>query len=226
MSPLNKKLSYIDGRLAAYATLAGAALAAPAIPNADATIIYSGVVNINIPSTTSGVYLNLSSGVFSTAPASAPGWDINPWSSSAFNVWANISTETSNGVISNFTGGTSSTLTDNIPLLTLIDGTWNYGRTNSSETTGPTAFQFNSSNNIVGVRFLNNTTNTINFGWVRFSLSGTAASQPRAIVDYAYDDSGAGILAGAMPEPTIPALLGVMAAGALGVRAWRKRKSA
>ncbi len=64
MSLLNKKLNRIDGRLAAYATLAGAALAAPAIPNADATIICSGLVNINIPSTTAGIYLNLVSGVF------------------------------------------------------------------------------------------------------------------------------------------------------------------
>ena len=59
MSPFNKKLNRIDGRLAAYATLAGAALAAPAIPSADATIIYSGPVAINIPSTTAGVYLNV-----------------------------------------------------------------------------------------------------------------------------------------------------------------------
>ena len=225
MSPFNKKLNRIDGRLAAYATLAGAALAAPAIPNADATLILSGPVNINIPSTTSGVYLNLSSGVFSTAPASAPGWDINPWSSSVFNVWANLSTETSNGVISNFTGGNSATLTDNVPMGTLVDGTWTYGRTNSSETSGLTAFTFNSSNNLVGIRFFNNTTNTLNFGWVRFSLSGTAASQPRTIVEYGYDDSGAGVLAG-VPEPSTVALLGVMAAGAVGVRAWRKRKAA
>ena len=44
-------------------------------------------------------------------------------------------------------------------------------------------------------------------------------------MDYAYEDSGAGIQAG-VPEPTTMALLGVMAAGALGVRAWRKRKAA
>ena len=72
MSPFNKKLTSIDGRLAAYATLAGAALAAPAIPNADATIIYSGIVNINIPSTTAGVYLNVATGVFNITPALSP----------------------------------------------------------------------------------------------------------------------------------------------------------
>ena len=48
MSPFNKKLTPINGRLAAYATLAGAALAAPAIPSADATIVYSGIVNYSI----------------------------------------------------------------------------------------------------------------------------------------------------------------------------------
>jgi len=226
MSPFNKKLASIDGRLAAYATLAGAALAAPAIPSANAAIIYSGVVNINIPSTTAGVYLNLSSGVFAGTPGGAPGWDLNAWGGTSFNVWANNSAEASNGVIGNFTGGSSATLVDNVPFLTPVDGTWTYVRSNGIETTGLTAFTTSSSNNLVGIRFLNNTTNTLNFGWIRFSLSATSGAQPRAVVEYAYDDSGAAILAGQVPEPSTFALLGVMAAGALGVRQWRKRKSA
>ena len=41
MSPRNQKLNaHIDARLAAYATLAGVALAAPAVSKAD--IVYSG----------------------------------------------------------------------------------------------------------------------------------------------------------------------------------------
>ena len=172
-----------------------------------------------------GIYLNLSSGVFATAPGGAPGWDLNAWSSSSINLWANNSAEASNGVIGNFTGGSSATLVDNVPFGTLVDGTWTYVRSNSSETTGLTAFNVNSQNNLIGIHFLNNTTNTLNFGWVRISLSGTVGSQPRAVVEYAYEDSGAGILAG-VPEPSTVALLGVMAVGAVGVRAWRKRKAA
>lgn len=224
MSPFNKKLTPIDGRLAAYATIAGAALAAPAIPNADALIVYSGVVNINIPSTTSGIYLNLFNGVFSTTPGSAPGWDINPWGGTSFNAWANNSAEATDGVIGNFTGGSSATLVDNIPLLGLIDGSSTYVRSNGIETTGVTAFSVGTSNNIVGIRFVNGA-NTY-FGWVRFSLAATTGGQPRAVVDYAYEDSGGAILAGAVPEPSTFALLGVMAAGAIGVRQWRKRKAA
>jgi len=223
MSPFNKKLSPIDGRLAAYATIAGAALAAPAIPNADAAIVYSGIVNINIPSTTAGIYLNLFNGVFATTPGGAPGWDVNPWGSTSFNSWANNSAEATDGVIGNFTGGSSATLVDNVPFGTLVDGTWTYVRSNGIETTGLTAFTNSSSNNLVGIRFTNGA-NTY-FGWIRYSLSSTSGAQPRAVVEYAYEDSGAGILAG-VPEPSTFALLGVMATGALGVRAWRKRKAA
>ena len=221
MSPLNKKLNRIDGRLAAYATLAGAALAAPAIPNANATIVYN-FVNVKFPSTTAGIYLNLFNGVFATTPGGAPGWDFNPWGSSSFNAWANNSAEATDGVIGNFTGGSSATLVDNVPFGTLIDGTWTYVRSNSIETTGITAFNLSSSNNLVGIRFTNGA-NTY-FGWIRISLSATSGAQPRAVVEYAYEDSGGGILPG-IPEPSTFALLGVMAAGALGVRAMAQAQS-
>lgn len=226
MSPQNRNLSpRIDGRLAAYATLAGAALAAPAIPNADATIVYSGIVNFNIPSTTSGIYLNVVTGVTSTTPGGAPGWDLNPWSSSSLEIWGNNSASPNDGVLDNFTGGAAGSV-DNLPVGAVIDGSWNYGRTDSTvETSGPTAFNLNSSNNIFGFKFLNESTGVYDFGWARVSLSGTLGSQPRAIVEYAYEDTGSSIMAGQVPEPSTMALLGVMAAGALGVRAWRKRRN-
>ena len=226
MSPQNRKLSpRIDGRLAAYATVAGAALAAPAIPSTDATIVWSGPVNINVPSTTSGVYLNVVTGVFSTTPSGAPGWDLNPWSSSTLEIWGNNSASPQDGVLDNFTGGSAASV-DNLPMGAIIDGSWNYGRTDSTvETSGPTAFNLNSSNNIFGFRFLNESTGVYDFGWARISLSGTLSGQPRAIVEYAYENTGAAIAAGAIPEPSTLALLGVMAAGAIGVRAWRKRKN-
>ncbi|HJX25616.1 MAG TPA: hypothetical protein VJ252_05630, partial [Chthoniobacterales bacterium] len=73
MSPTNRNTLGLRGntRLAGYAALAGAALAAPAIPSADANIIWSGPVSINIPSTTSGIYLNVVTGV--AGSSSTPG---------------------------------------------------------------------------------------------------------------------------------------------------------
>ena len=217
-------LNRVDTRLAACAAAAaGAALAAPP---AEATIIWSGPVNIGIPSTTAGVYLNVVTGVNGPTPASAPGWDLNPWGSTNLSIWANNAASPSDGVVINFTGGSSATLSDNLPVGTLVDGTWTFGRTSGIETTGATAFTLSSSNNYFGFRFLNEGTGQINFGWAQLTLAGTYQGQPRAIISYAYEDSGAGILVGAVPEPSTFALLGVMAAGAFGVREWRKRKAA
>jgi hypothetical protein len=85
----------------------------------------------------------------------------------------------------------------------------------------------NSANNLIGFRFQNETMgNQIQYGWMRISLSATTGAQPRAIVEYAYENTGAGIPAGAVPEPSTVGLLGLVAMGALGVRAWRGRKAA
>lgn len=214
------------GRAAATVALAsGANLALSS--HADAQIIYSGPVSINMPSTTAGVYLNVATGVNNTNPALVAGWDLNPWSASTLNFYANNGSELNNGVVVGL--GNSATLADNLPLGTLIDGSQTFGRTPGPETTGATAFQLNSSSNYIGFRFLNNTTGAINFGWAQFSLAATLPGQPRSIIGFAYEASGLGIMAGdtgsvAVPEPGT--YLAGFAAGALALRAWRRRKAA
>ena len=78
MSPRNHKLgATIDTRLAAYAALAGIALAVPALSKAD--IIYSGIVNISVPNNFDGVYINFVTGQTGTTGSSVPGWNWNPY---------------------------------------------------------------------------------------------------------------------------------------------------
>jgi hypothetical protein len=91
-------------------------------------------------------------------------------------------------------------------------GTW---QTMVPEFTGTTAY--------MGVEFFNASSNPL-FGWIRIA-GGPTAGFPATIVDWAYEDSGAGILTGAgvIPEPSSLAL-GCLAAGAAGLAAWRKRK--
>ena len=221
----------MDGKLAAYAALAGATLAAPAIPGADAAIIYSGGLNIIIPHTIDGVYLNVVTGMYSSSGASTPGWDFNPYGSSSLNFFG-ASPSASSGYIVDFPGGSSASLVDNLPIGTLIQGAgFTFGTLNGAETTGTTAFTLNSDNNYVGFRFQNETAgNQVQYGWLQIHLGATYSGDTitgleRTIIGYAYEDTGAAIPAG-IPEPTTFALLGVMAAGALGVREWRKRKTA
>jgi hypothetical protein len=163
------------------------------------------VVNINVPSTTAGIYINLVTGASGTTPGAAPGWDINPWGTTALNIWANNAASPNDGVINNFPGGISPTLIDNIPLGSTVNGAFTFGRTNGIETTGSTAFRLNCTSNYVGFRFLNEATSQIDYGWARFGLSSTPGSQPRTLIDYAYDNSGAPIAVGLLdPSPPTP----------------------
>jgi hypothetical protein len=81
-----------------------------------------------------------------------------------------------------------------------------------------------SSTGFIGVK-----TGADNFGWIQVQAS--YGPQTVTIIDYAYDDSGAHILAGdtgssAVPEPRTALLmgLGLLALGATGVQTMRRRR--
>jgi len=197
-------MSKLELHLAALAAAgAGMGLAT----QADAAIVYSGVVNINIPSTTSGIYLNVVTGVSNTVPASAPGWDVNPWSSTTLNFFN--PTAPAGGVYM-----TTSTGVTNLAPGTVIGPA-------SLWTSGAAAgFNLNSSNNIVGFRFNNEATGQVHYGWMRLSVAGTLSAQPRAIVEYAYESTpGTAIVAkDGVPTPGAASLLAIGAAGLAGRR--------
>jgi hypothetical protein len=59
----------------------GAALLLPA--QADAALVRSAILNVVVPATTGGLYMNVETGVANVSPGSVPGWDLNPWSSTS-----------------------------------------------------------------------------------------------------------------------------------------------
>jgi hypothetical protein len=220
MSKLAKKL---DAHFVACAAAAGAAAMGVA-QKADAAIVYSGVVNFPIQSTTNGLYLNVVTGAINepgnTAGSTVPGWDINPWSSTALNFFS--PTAPAGGVYVQRVGGGG---TANLPAGTIIGAVPGGGRAYGSSTgatTGNDPFVLSSADNLVGFRFQNEANgNATHYGWFRVSLSTTLSAQPRLLVEYAYEDvAGADIAAGAIPAPGSLALL---ALGAVGV-AGRRRK--
>ena len=200
---LSKKLNQYAAALA----VAGAGAAAQ---SANAAIVFNSV-SINIPSTTAGVYLNVVTGTNATAPAAAPGWDVNPWSSTTLNFFNPAAP--AGGVYSR--GGATSGVA-NLPAGHVVDAT-NIWTSGGASTTAGWTMNLNSSNNLVGFRFQNEANgNQTHYGWMRISLSGTLSAQPRAIVEYAYEDqAGVGIQAG-VPTPGAASLLGL--AGLAGIR--------
>lgn len=210
---------------AAVAAAAGAGLVGGA-QESQAAIVYSGVINLPVPVTTSGFYLNFVTGVNATSPGSVPGWDINPWSSSAFSIWANNASEASNGMVSGL--GTVTTAVDNLPLGTLVDGSRSYVRTGAVQPVGNSfGFVLNSDDNYTGFRMTDETNgNAIYFGWARWHLGPALNDASRTLIEYAYDNSGAAITVGAVPEPGSLALLSIGAAGLVAYRRRQKKAKA
>lgn len=204
--------SKLNKHFAAMGVVA-AAVGAGVAQNADAAIVSSGPVNIAIPATTAGVYLNVVTGLTGLTAASVPGWDVNPWSATNLSLFN--PTAPSGGVYVLRTGGGAP---GNVIGGQLIDGASTYGSGNTA-TTGNQPIVLNSSDNIIGFRFLNEGTATVNFGWMRLSVGATLTDPARAIVEYAYDDSGAGITTPLIPAP---GTAGLLALGA-GVMVRRRR---
>ncbi len=210
----------LDRHFVAFSAVAAAGAAVGFVENADAAIVHSGTVNLTIASSTNGLYLNVVTGVINepgnTGGASVPGWDINPWSSSALSYFNPAAP--AGGVYVQRTGGGA---TANLPFGTLIGPASVYGSSPAS-TTGSEPHVLSSSSNIIGFRFQNEANaNLVHYGWFRVSLDATLQGQPRTLVEFAYDnEAGRGIEAGVIPAPASAALL---ALGALGL-AGRRRK--
>jgi hypothetical protein len=82
------------------------------------------------------------------------------------------------------------------------------------------AAQFNNANGAyLGLSFASGA--NVYYGWVRVSINNSAGSF--VVNDWAYENSGAGILAGAVPAPGALGLLALGPAG-LGILRGRKRQ--
>lgn len=65
------------------------------------------------------------------------------------------------------------------------------------------------------------------YGWVEISLSNSTSTDPNVtLYGYAYDNTGAQIATGEVPEPSSAALLalGALTFGAKGLRSWRRNR--
>jgi PEP-CTERM motif len=198
-----------------------------AATSAQATVVYSGVVNLAIPNTTAGLYVNVLNGTSFSGPGTFPvlggpgaNYDFNVFGSTAWTFFSPTSSGqsaptvpvTSRGYVSSTTTGPASSLALN----TLIDGSsiFNTGSpSGSAVSTGAPV--------LVGFRFRNEgadlasaADDTVHFGWARFILT---AGTPGTLVDYAFESTPlAGIFAGAtapIPEPATWLLMGLGVAG-------------
>lgn len=193
----------LEHHLAALTTATAGALGAT--DRADAAIVYSGIVNITIPATASGVYLNIVQGTYSALGASTPGWDVSAFGTTSLDWYR------PGGLPNGAYVGSGSTYT-NLPSMTLIDASSTLGNNAGGIVTPDGTLTLNSQNNLIGFRFYNESVSTYHFGWLRVAL-GSTLNAPRSIVEYAWESVGGiltpfvggnepvGIRAGEIPAP-------------------------
>lgn len=201
-------LAQVDQRWLSIALAAAGGVAVA--DQANAAIVYHAPVGgISIPSTFAGIYINLETEA--AGANSTVGWDVNPYGSSYLNIFKATGAAIAGGAagFQNLAPGTP------LSVATLVGATGN----------GPDAafpVVVNSSSNLIGFKFTD-AASVVHAGWMRISLSASTFSQPRSVVEWAYEsDTNATINAGQVPAPGTLALL---AAGGLGLTG-RRRKTA
>jgi hypothetical protein len=214
---LNRVLGGLPARAAGVAAATAIVSVMAALP-AHASIVYSGPVNIVVPNNIDGVYLNLVTGATGSSGGAVPGWDINPYtagsSPNGFHLW---------GATTTTWLSTSGVIAGPYPLAanTMIGPSGTFTRPGGGTNVGAQVTL--NAPNLFGVRFTNESTSSINFAWVEITFGATASE--RAITGWAYDNSGAAVMAGVVPEPGTYALM-LAGLAAVGGMVARRRKAA
>lgn len=179
---------------------AGAIVLTVASSSSMAAILCSPAA-VLIPENVDGVYLNLVTGAQGSSGAAVPNWDVNLYLGPAatptalFFFWPTAPTDSFGGVA---TGTVYDALAAGAP----IGSGQVYSVASGGGGAAPYAnWHAGQTGRYLGVRFFNETTSSINFGWLQLNTGSGGANPgyPATINQYCYDDTGAQISAGTTP---------------------------
>jgi len=189
-------------RLNSHFALCAAALATGvAVGNANATVVYSGAINMVIPTTADGIYMNVQTGAWSSTTTTPSGWDVNPYGTSTTAV--SLLAATGTGYMRNL--GTTATAATRLDAGTVVGpSAFFYGTTSATMGSGIGQWAANSSG-YLGFKFTA-ADNATHYGWMQLSIGANAAT--RSIVQYAWENI-ANTSITVTPAPGAMALLGL-----------------
>ena len=191
-----------NSRLNSHFALCAAALATGvAAGNANATVVYSGAINLVIPNTLDGIYMNVQTGAWSSTTTTPSGWDVNPYGTATTAV--SLLAPTGTGYMRNL--GTTATAATRLDAGTVVGpSAFFYGITSATIGSGTGQWAANSSG-YFGFKFTA-ADNATHYGWMQLSIGANAAT--RSIVQYAWENV-ANTSITVTPAPGAMALLGL-----------------
>ena len=217
----------LQRRLSGYSILfAAGACAVASAPNAEASVVSSGPLNISVPVSVSGIYIDLAD--FTTYTSLSAAQTAEGTAAPILNIWGTSNTFSylypSASTVNRFVG--TGTSPSELAAGATIDSTSTYTTSRASGALTPNPWTAGTTG-YLGFRFTNGA--TTEYGWAQITAQAPpTAANPTKILGLAYENTGAGILAGqtsAVPEPGTVGALAFGAVGA-GVMAWRRRKAA
>ena len=195
-----------NSRLNSHFALCAAALATGvAVGNANATVVYSDVINLAVPTTTDGVYMNVQTGAWSSTTTTPAGWDVNPYGTSTTAV--SLFAATGTGYMRNPNAGTATAATRLEAGTVVGPSAIFYGNSSATMGSGTGQWAANSSG-YFGFKFTAADAAT-HYGWMQLSIGANAGT--RTIIRYAWEDvANTSLTVGVpIPAPGAVALLGL-----------------
>ncbi|MEO6688413.1 MAG: hypothetical protein ABIS07_16055, partial [Dokdonella sp.] len=169
--------------------VAGSMLALIATPSR-ATIVCMTEQNIAIPQNGEGAYINFVSGVHAGSEGAVPGFDFDPYASQAsqpvnqLKFYWGPSSKSGAGVVTS--GDTYAVLFEGD---TIGSGSL-FSRAGFTGVT--TAWQAGVTSGYLGLRFTNEATSTLTYGWVHLTTTAPLGF-PMTVLDWCYEDDGSAI---------------------------------
>lgn len=202
--------------------LCAAAIAGTAATATDANAaVVTSTTPISIPNSVDGVYINFLTGATGSSSGSVSGWDFNPYAGSGnlLFYWGGDAGGSGGGVAATASG----------PYLDLPNGTVISAASVFSQAANgannETSTFLAPGTHILGFKFLNETTSTVNYGYLSIT-TGASGGFPATINGWSYENTGASITVTTVPEPETALMfsLGALALGASHLRRMRRQR--
>ena len=173
---------------------------------------------INVPSNIDGIYINFLTGASATLATGVAGWDWNPYNSgTSLSFFWSATPSQASGVASTTTGPYTALTAGSV-----ISSASTFAQVTA--TAAAAAFQ-PIGTHLLGFRFYNESTTTINYGYATL-VSSSATGFPLTVTGWSFENSGGAITIPAVPEPesVLMLSLGALVVGGLNMRRLRRER--